>query len=354
MKIRRIEAWAVEMPLEEPYTIAYETVTKAVNVFMRVETNTGLCGYGCSAPDMEVTGESAESTLKDVDDVIRPTLEGSDPLRIARLRERLDKGLTRHPAAMALADIALHDLMGKAAGMPLYKLLGGYRTRIRTSVTIGIMGVDDTVARAKAWVGQGFKCLKIKGGSDVDADIERIMKVRETVGPSIELRFDANQGYTVEQAVRFIEAVRPAKLELIEQPTPRDEPKMLRSVTDLVEIPVMADESIVTLLDAFRLARQNTIDMVNIKLIKVGGIMEAMRINSVARAANLEAMVGCMDEAALGIAAGLHFALSRPNVTYADLDGHLGLTNDPTTSALKLERGILYPSPGPGLGIEKL
>jgi len=354
MKIRRIEAWAVEMPLEEPYTIAYETVTKAVNVFMRVETNTGLCGYGCSAPDMEVTGESAASVLKDVDDVIRPTLEGSDPLRIARLRERLDKGLTRHPAAMALADIALHDLMGKAAGLPLYKLLGGYRTRIRTSVTIGIMGVDDTVARARSWVAQGFNCLKIKGGADVDADVERVMKVRETVGPSIELRFDANQGYTVEQAVRFIEAVRPAKLELIEQPTPRDEPKMLRSVTDLVEIPVMADESIVTLLDAFRLARQNTIDMVNIKLIKVGGIMEAMRINAVARAANLEVMVGCMDEAALGIAAGLHFALSWPNVTYADLDGHLGLTNDPTTSALKLERGILYPSPGPGLGIEKL
>jgi len=340
------------MRLTEPFTIAYETIDSATNVFIRLETDQGITGYGCAAPDLQVTGETPESVLKAVGEIATSSLKGSDPLRTAMLLERLTPLLNTQPAAMAGLDMALYDILGKVSNLPLWKLLGGFRDRIRTSITIGIMPEKETVKRAKDFVAQGFKSLKIKGGVDVQSDIARILKVREAVGTNIELRFDANQGFSLEQAISFFNETNSSRIELIEQPTPKGQPDLLGRVTDSVKIPIMADESLMTLRDAFRLARRELVDMVNIKLMKVGGIDSALQINAVARAAGLEAMVGCMDESALSIAAGLHFALARPNVHYADLDGHLDLVDDPCKGAVILRGGILFPNNQPGLGFD--
>jgi L-alanine-DL-glutamate epimerase-like enolase superfamily enzyme len=352
MKIVKIEAWEVNMRLKEPYTIAYETISSAANVFLRIETDKGAAGFGCAAPDLEITDETPAGVLAACDGVIRPVLMGADPLRTALLMEKLKKSFQGAPASSALAavDMALYDILGKAAGMPVYKLLGGYRKSIKTSITIGILPVAETVEKAVEFVNMGFKALKLKGGGSVEEDIERVICVRERVGKAVELRFDANQGYTLEQALRFFNATRGARVELLEQPTPRGKPVLLGRVTRGVTIPVMADESLMNLRDAFRLARRNLVDMANIKLMKCGGISEALHINAVARAAGLEVMVGCMDESSLGIAAALHFALARPNVLYADLDGHLDLIGDPAAGTVVLKNGVLYPNPVPGLG----
>lgn len=352
MKITRLDAWPVALPLREPYVIAYETVSAATNVFLRLETDTGLVAFGCAAPDREITGESAADVLATLRDVVEPTLLGEDPLLRVRHLERLAEPLAGRSSARACVDMLLHDVLGRVAGVPLWKVLGGCRESIPTSVTIGILPLDETVEQARRWVGEGFRHLKLKGGFQAEGDVERVFAVRKAVGPEVEIRFDANQGYSVDEAVGFVEKTRAADVSILEQPTPRRQPGQLGAVARNTPIPIMADESLMNVRDAFRLARDGSADMVNVKIMKVGGIHEALHINSVARAAGLEVMVGCLDESALGIAAGLHFALARSNVEFADLDGHLDLLDDPARGAVLLKGGVMRPTGRPGLGFD--
>ena len=343
MRITRLQAWLVNLRLAEPYTVAYEHIDHAPNIFLRVETDKGIVGLGCVNPDEPVCGETPASVLGALEGAATEALTGADPRFVTRLRERLKQLLPDAPGARAGIDMALYDILAKLAGLPVYQLLGGYRDRIATSVTVGILDEADTVRRARDFAAQGFRALKLKGGVDVDDDITRVLAVRDAIGDKIALRFDANQGYGVKDSLRFIEATRRARLELVEQPTPRTALDKLAKVTRKAPLPIMADESLMGLRDAFRIARGGLADMINVKLMKCGGIGPAMEIASVARSARIEVMVGCMDESALGIAAALHFALAHPAVEYADLDGHLDLLDDPAAGAVVLKNGMLMP-----------
>ena len=349
MRISGVSFERLDLALASPYTIAYETVDKTTNFILKIETDQGIAGFGCAAPDLVVTLETASQVEEALRQIILPYLKGKNPFEYAKILEDLNSLLAEKSSALAMVDLALHDLIARKAGVPLYQFLGGYRKSIPTSITIGILPIEDTLKKAEQYYKQGFTILKIKGGISIDEDIEKMIRLREKY-PAIELRFDGNQGYSVSESIAFVNQTRKVGIEIFEQPTKIEREEKLGQVTDNVHIPVMADESIKTLKDVFRLAQNDRIDMVNIKLMKVGGILEGMHINSVAKSANLEAMVGCIDECALGISAGLHFALSRPNIKYADLDGHLDLINDPFKELFELKNGILYPSDKPGLG----
>ncbi|MCB9743482.1 MAG: dipeptide epimerase [Alphaproteobacteria bacterium] len=354
MRISRVEVLRLPLTLREPYTIAYETISSAENVLLRLITERGHVGLGVAAPDEGVTGESLEICARALREVAEPLLHGADGARRMPLVEALNDALPGAPAARAAVDMALFDLLGKRAGMPVWRLLGGYRDHVHTSVTLFIEPPERAVARARDFVAQGFRALKIKGGQDVEEDIARVNAVRAAVGPQVELRYDANQGYSAEQAERFHHGTQEVGLSVFEQPTPARELDLMRRVVGAVRAPVMADESVQTLADAFLFAHNEAMDMVNLKLAKVGGIDAALLINGVARAAGVEVMVGCMDEAALSIACGLAFALSRRNVELADLDGHLDFTDDPSAACVTLREGALWPSEAPGFGLVDL
>ncbi|MDY7395915.1 dipeptide epimerase [Aureibaculum sp. 2210JD6-5] len=353
MNIQKISYQRFDIKLSEPYTIAYETISHATNFILKIETDSTLVGYGCAAPDKVVTNETPEQVETTIKDIIIPFLKGKNPFNYAKILADLKVLLKEKSSSLAMVDLAMHDLIAKKADVPLYLLLGGYRNSIATSITIGILPMEETLKKATDFVKQGFSIIKIKGGLNINEDIEKMMRLHELF-PKVKWRFDGNQGYSVEEAIKFVSATKNIGIEIFEQPSKVGSDELLGEITEKVGLPVMADESLKTLRDVFRLAQNERIDMVNIKLQKVGGILEGLHINSVAKSAKLEAMVGCIDECSLGISAGLHFALSRPNIHYADLDGHLDMIDDPCKGMFQLKKGVLYPSKYPGLGKLKL
>ena len=352
MRIVRVEHEVVALGLIEPYTIAYQTFEHASNVFVQLITDGPHVGLGCAAPDATVTGEAVEASAAGID-AVRAGLEGADPLRRMAVLDAIGPHLAGLPAARAAVDMALLDLVGKAAALPVWQLLGGFRPAIPTSITVAIDAPDAMVRTAQLRCEQGFRALKLKGGRDPAQDADIVRRVRAAVGPRVAIRFDANQGYDLDAAAIFLAGVAEADLELLEQPTPRGQAGQLGRISRAAPVPVMADESLHDLRDALRLARGEVVDMLNIKLMKVGGLEAALAVNAVGLAAGLEVMVGCMDESEIAIAAGLHFALARPNVTLADLDGHLELASDPGRGAVRLEDGLLRPADAPGLGLRR-
>ncbi len=319
------------------------------NVFVKVTCGDDF-GVGAGAPS-SVTNEtlaSMESFLAKVP----KRLVGTDEADLAKLHQRLDAIADGNTAAKAAVDIAVLDLLSKRERKPLYEYLGGSRERNRmlTDMTIGIESIEVTVAKALRYYKEGFRALKLKVGLDMESDVRRVAAVREAVGPKVELRVDANQGYTVEQAIRFAHMMRPLDVEFIEQPVDASDYAALRAVTASSPVPIMADECVKSCLDARRMAREGIASLVNIKLMKCGGIHEGVQTNRFAEAAGIHAMVGCMGEMQVSVAAALHFALSSDNVVYADLDSHLMVVDDPS-SGLVLRDGHLIAPKGPGLGM---
>ena len=317
------------------------------NVIVKVISGDDF-GVGNANPT-DVTHE----TLKSIEAFLAQVpkkLVGTDETDLDKTHKRLDSIAEGNTAAKAALDIAVFDLLSKREKKPLYEYLGGSRDRMLTDMTIGIESKETTVQKALKHKKAGFKALKIKVGLDLQDDMKRVEAVRNAVGSDIELRVDANQGYTVEEAIKFCEAMKSLTVVVVEQPMKAEDYVGLRQVTLASDVPIMADECVKSVMDARKVAREGAADMINIKLMKSAGIHDGSLINRMAGGTNMNTMVGCMGEIQVSIAAGLHFALSSENVRFADLDSHFNIVDDPS-SGLSFEDGQLIAPRKPGLGI---
>ena len=352
--VRSVDVFPTKLHLKEPFRVAYEVEEDAWNILVRLTTAEGEVGWGNACPDPEVTGETPASVLKTLRK-LTPRVVGEDAHRINRVNYIMEEVVGGNLTAKAGVNLALYDILGKEAGLPVTKMLGGFKDRIQTSISIGILPLEETVGKAKAHVAQGFKVLKLKCGLDPEDDIRRAIAVREAVGRDILLRLDANQGYDVGTALRVVDALENiygVDIELIEQPTPAGELAQLKEVTGASSVPIMADESVQSILDTFVVTAGQMADLINIKLMKTGGITGALRVNHIAQAGGIPAMVGCMSESIVSVAAGLHFACSQRNIEYADLDSHFDFERDLAKGGASFEEGYLYPLDRPGYGLE--
>ncbi|HYV85307.1 MAG TPA: enolase C-terminal domain-like protein [Patescibacteria group bacterium] len=352
IRIVAAEAVPITFRLREGYRIAGHHFTSAENVLLKISTSDGHSGYGCAAPFEEVTGESPAASLAALRDILIPLARDADPESPESAISQAAAAAPGAPAARAALDMALFDLRGKRAGVPLHRLLGSVRTRLLTSVTLGIE--DDLAAsldRARRYVAEGFRVLKIKVGEDWEADARLVAALRAAFGAALVIRADANQGYDEACAARFLRAAEPSGLELLEQPTPAGDLDVMRRLREVSRIPIMADESVVTEPDATRVLAAGAADLLNIKLMKAGGVMATLAIGRRAAAAGVGVMIGCNDESRISIAAGLHAALASPPAERADLDGHLDLQDDVARGGVRLRDGFIEAGDEPGLGV---
>ena len=353
MIIKAVDAIPKELKLKEPFTIANETVEFGENVFLKIETDEDIIGWGCATPD-SVTEETIQTVLSCFNEQMKNLLIGLNPLHIHYINDLIEEKIIGNPSLRAGINMALYDILGKKANLPLYKLLGGYKDKIETSITIGLNPVDTMVEKAKYYVSEGFSCLKVKCGMDADHDIETVLAIRNAVGPYIKIRMDANEGYTLEKALRVIETLEKlgADIEMLEQPTPAKYLYALKEVTSQCPVPIMADETALTLRDSLKAVKMEIADMISIKLMKIGGITNTIKANTFAEIAEIPVMAGCMNESMAAMAASVHFACAFKNVKYADLDSALDFQQDIVKGGARYENGYVIPSDKPGLGIE--
>ncbi|MFD1416346.1 dipeptide epimerase [Oceanobacillus jeddahense] len=359
MKIVDMELYHSSIPLHTPFKTALRTVTVAESIFVKISCDNGVIGWGEAPPTHVITGDSLASIHYAIDKVIRPILIGANLSSYAGVFEQLENIIVRNTSAKAAVDMALYDCLAQTAKQPLYHYLGGYRSRIENDYTVSVNDIAQMEKDAKLYKENGFRILKVKVGKDsAEKDIERIAAVRKAAGDDVLIRLDANQGWTAKEAVKAITHMEEMGLniELVEQPVPADDIIGLKYITERTATPIMADEAVFSIEDARRVLETGASDLINIKLMKAGGIHQAIKIANLAQAFRVSCMVGSMIETKLGITAAAHFAASHPAVTRFDFDAPLMLADD------ILEGGIHYEGKGnqitflnqPGLGIQSV
>jgi L-alanine-DL-glutamate epimerase-like enolase superfamily enzyme len=354
MKIIDFNIREIAIPLKEPFRISLGVIETAHSLVIELITNEGINGLGEAGPSLIIAGEHIGGQ-KVILEMLAKKIIGVDPLDIEKISHLIKKAVPYNFAAKAAIDIAIYDIIGKTYSVPLYKLFGGYHEEVETDMTIPLDEPEKMAKKAASHVNCGFEILKIKVGTNLKDNSKRIKAIRDIVGGNIKIRVDANQAWSAKQALEHIKAIEQYDIELIEQPVLAADLEGLAYVTKNSPIPIMADEAVFTAQDALKIASLSAADMINIKLMKCGGLGEAMKINTIAESAGITCMLGCMvEEIGIAILAAAHLAKGLKNIVTTDLDTPFFLSDVPVKESLSIERGKILLSENNGLGINKI
>lgn len=353
MRITDIRIARISVPLRVPFKTALRTVNSVEDIIVEVHTDTGHVGYGEAPPTGAITGDTAGAILGALRDHIIPRLIGQEIDALEPLMKQLDAAVVHNTSAKAAVDIALYDLYGQLLGAPVYRLLGASRRQIETDITISVNDPEEMARDTLAALTRGYRTLKIKVGVDPALDVARLSAVRKAAGPDVRLRIDANQAWSPKQAVRLLNRMQELGLdiELVEQPVKAHDLEGLRYVTQRADVPVMADESVFSAADAMTIMQMGAADLINIKLMKCGGIHNALKIASAAEVFGVECMIGCMLEAKVSVNAAVHLACAKSIITRVDLDGPVLCSEDPVDGGSVFDEQTITVSDAPGLGV---
>jgi len=355
VRITGVEIVPVRLPLLEPFVVSYGAFTDMATVLVRLETDDGLTGWGEGTPDPHVTGETFEGVVAALR-YLAPALLGRDPLDRSAAMRLLGSRIAGAPTAKAAFDIALHDLTGRVAGLPVWALLGGRaREALTISRVVSLKSPEAMAADAARHVAAGFGTVKLKVGdfNDTRVDVRRVAAVREAVGPDVGIKIDVNGGWrTAGLAAGAARGIAVYEPEYVEQPVDRRDLEGLAEVRRFGGVPVMADEAVLDARDALRAVRLRACDLINVKLMKCGGLLAALALDAVAEAAGVGCQVGTMVESSVASAAGLHLALALHNAATVEMGGPIMLAEDLGSLRAHYERDRVTVPDGPGLGVE--
>ena len=349
MIIENIETELADIKLTRPYTIAYKTTSSIQTIFIKIILNNGMIGLGSSNISKYVVGLDTSESYKNVVD-FKNELIGRDISYLVSNVDKVENQFINDPGSKAAYNIALYDAFCKSLNISLGSFLGRIITELPTSITVGIKDIKETIEEINEYYDSGFRFIKIKLGEKIDYDIERISKINEKFGSSIKIRIDANQGWSIDDTIKFCNETK--GVELIEQPISIKNTQQLLKLPDRVKEIIALDESLVSYQDAIKYSQNNYGKIFNIKLMKCGGITSGRKIANIAFLNDIDLMWGCNDESIISISAALNTALSFSNTKYLDLDGSLDLAKDLVTGGFRLKDGIMKPFDKPGLGVE--
>jgi o-succinylbenzoate synthase len=352
MKITDLKFEKIKIKLKKPFVISRGATEYCESIIVKITTNEGYYGFGEATPSRSVTGETID-TVTTILPTFKEILIGQDPLAIERIHYILNKAIAGNTAAKAAVDIALYDIKGKVMQAPVYKLLGGFENKVQTDITIGIGAPQEMANEAKESVDRGFNILKIKTGIDLKNDVEAIRLIRKNAGDNIRMKIDANQGWNIHDTLTAIKMLENYNIEAVEQPLADwdfDGSALLRKKADMK---IILDESVHNAHDAMHAIKKDSADMINIKLMKSGGLYEAEKINAIAESAGINCMVGCMVETKVALTAGASLVAAKKNITDADLDSFMYYEEfEGIKGGFEVEGDTIILSDKPGLGIE--